>query len=62
MPLSIKTETGESTTDAVGRALERAGLADRLMAMGRRTVAQAPADWLTRDLDHELYDDRGLPR
>lgn len=73
LALQVATETGESITDAVGRALEsrlaelqrqkqRAGLADRLMEVGRRTVAHAPADWLTRDFDIELYDDQGLPR
>jgi hypothetical protein len=61
--------SGESITVAVGRAIERRltelrrkGLAGRLMAIGRKCAAQAPADWRTRDFDHELYDERGLPR
>ena len=73
LALQVAAETGESITDAVGHALEsrlaelrrrkqRAGLADRLMDVGRRTVAHAPTDWLTRDFDNELYDDKGLPR
>lgn len=61
--------SGESITDAVGHAIERRldelrrkGLANRLMAIGRKCAAQAPADWRTRDFDRELYDERGLPR
>ena len=49
--------------DALGEALtassaDRAGLADRLMEIGRRAAAK-PAPWLT---DHDLYDEDGLPR
>ena len=85
MPLNIKNErvtclalevasaTGESLTDAVGKALQsrleelhrqnrRVGLSYRLMELGRRTASHAPLEWLTRDFDNELYDERGLPR
>ncbi len=73
LALQVATETGESLTDAVGKALEarleelhrqkgRAGLSDRLMELGRRTASHAPADWLARNFDDELYDERGLPK
>ena len=69
----VAAETGESITDAVGVALEerlkslrrqkqREGLADRLMELGRRCASHAPAAWLTRNFDEELYDAQGLPR
>ena len=65
--------TGQSITDAVGEALEarlaelnprkkRAGVAMRLMEIGRECSARAPQDWLTHDFDSELYDEKGLPR
>lgn len=65
--------TGQSITDAVGQALEarlaelnprkkRAGVAARLMEIGRECAARAPQDWLTHDFDHELYNEQGLPR
>jgi len=49
--------------DALREALERerssrAGIADRLMAIGRRASLRE-GDFLT---DDDLYDDRGLPR
>ena len=49
--------------DALREALERerssrAGLADRLMEIGRRASLRE-GDFLT---DDDLYDDRGLPR
>ena len=85
MPINIKNErvsrlaaqlaneTGESITDAVGKAIEerlaelsrstrRRGLATRLMEIGRRSAEQAPKDWLTRDFDAEFYDENGLPK
>ncbi len=85
MPLNIKNEqvsrlaaelaaeTGESLTDAVGKAVEeklarlrrrseRHGLAARLMEIGRKCSSNAPEDWLRRDFDAELYDERGLPK
>jgi len=85
MPLNIKDErvsrlaeelartTGESITDAVGRAIEarlfeinrhsrRRGVAKRLMEIGRTCASEAPSGWLTRRFDDELYDERGLPR
>ena len=66
-------QTGVSITDAVAEAIEarltvlrrrksREGLADRLMEMSHRAAAMAPPDWLKRDLDKELYDEKGLPR
>ena len=65
--------TGKSITDAVGEALEarlaeldprkkRAGMAERLMEIGRECAARAPKDWLTHDFDEDLYNEQGLPR
>ncbi len=65
--------TGKSITDAVGEALEarlaelnprkkKAGLAVRLMEIGRECTVRAPQDWLTHDFDDELYNEQGLPR
>ena len=73
LALAIAAETGESITDAVGRALQlrlgglrcqkaRLGVAKRLMELGRRCVDHAPSDWLTKDFKSEFYDDRELPR
>jgi hypothetical protein len=45
--------------EEVQRQKRRLGLSDRLMELGKRTVSHAPADWLTRDLDAELYGERG---
>ena len=71
-------ETGETITEAVGKAVEerlahlhrsaqRKGLAQRLMETGRKCKAQASQtvqgrEWLARDYDAELYDEHGLPR
>ena len=65
--------TGESITGAVGKAIEerleqlrsqerRRGVADELMAIGRKCASLAPRAWLKKDFDAELYDKRGLPR
>ena len=73
LAIQVTVMTGESITDAVGAALEqrleslrrekdRDGLADKLMEVGRRCVSHAPAAWLARNFDEELYDERGLPR
>ena len=73
LALELAAETGESITDAVGNAVEarleelrrdrqREGMAKKLMEIGRRCASHAPADWLTRDFDQELYDEQGLPR
>jgi antitoxin VapB len=85
MPLNIKNErvsglaqelakeTGESLTDAVGKAIEdrlaglkrsarRHGLSDRMLAIGRSCASQAPKEWLTHDFEADLYDENGLPR
>ncbi len=90
MPLNIKNEqvsrlanqlaqeTGESITEAVGKAIEerlallerrarRKGLAGRLTEIGRKVkqyASETPEgrEWLTKDFDAELYDERGLPR
>ncbi|MEO8097416.1 MAG: type II toxin-antitoxin system VapB family antitoxin [Acidobacteriota bacterium] len=64
---------GTSITEAVGEAAReklarirgqggRQGVADQLMALAAKCVRNAPAEWLTRDFDAELYDERGLPR
>jgi len=44
------------------RRKNRAGLAERLMELGRRCASHAPAEWLKRDFDQDLYDEQGLPR
>lgn len=90
MPLNIKNEqvstlahrlakaTGESITDAVGKAIEerlthverrtqRKGLAERAMEIGRECAEIASKtpegrEWLVKDFDAELYDERGLPK
>ncbi len=64
--------TGESMTTAVARAvgerLERlrrengAGLADRLLAIGRDCAAHLTEPFRTVDHGELLYDERGLPR
>ncbi|MFN0166782.1 MAG: type II toxin-antitoxin system VapB family antitoxin [Bryobacteraceae bacterium] len=69
----LAAETGESITNAVGQAVEeklarlrrrseRNGLAARLMEIGRECSSNLPAEWLTRDFDLELFDERGLPK
>ena len=73
LAVQLAAETGTSITEAVGQALDarlvqlhsrkhRAGLAERLMEIGRKCASEAPADWLERDFDKELYDEQGLPR
>jgi hypothetical protein len=58
--------TGNSVTGAIGAAVEArllelrrnqasSELAARLLAIGRDCARRAPADWLTRDFDQELY-------
>lgn len=65
--------TGESVAEAVEHALEariaeihkvrsRAGIAEKLMAIGNHCVSEAPPGWLNRDFDSELYDAQGLPK
>lgn len=72
LAVELARATGESITEAVGRAIvarlaevkrkaQREWLAGRLMEIGRKCAGHAPADWLTRDFDGELYDERGLP-
>ena len=40
----------------------RAGMAAQLMEIGRNCAAAAPNEWLKRNFDEELYDERGMPR
>jgi antitoxin VapB len=64
--------TGESmsaaVTEAVRERLERvrrdrsAGLADRLLAIGRDCAARLKEPYRSADLADLLYDERGLPR
>lgn len=65
--------TRESITDAGGHAIEfrwaerqeqagHEGLAFRLLEIGRHCARYAPVDWLHRDFDCDLYDDRGRPQ
>ena len=85
MPLNIKNErvsrlahelarlTGESITDAIGKAIEarlaelrrarnRDQMTERLVAIGKACADAVPADWRNRNFDEELYDDRWLPK
>jgi len=73
LAMKLAEETGASITDAVGTAVEarlqelhrereRVGLAEKLMEIGRHCAIHAPADWLTRDFDQELYGEKGLPQ
>ena len=66
-------ELDTSITEAVGVAVKekldrvheqssRKGIAEKLMAIGKKCAKHAPKDWLTRDYDAELYDEMGLPR
>ena len=41
---------------------KQAEVARSLMQIGERCVSHAPADWIGRDFDFELYDELGLPR
>jgi antitoxin VapB len=64
--------TGESmsaaVTEAVRERLERvrrdrsAGLADRLLAIGRDCAPRLKEPYRSADLAELLYDERGLPR
>ena len=60
-----------SLTDAVRQALaetlerdrsSRAGMAERLLEIGRRARAEADAAGVVFLTDDDLYDERGLPR
>jgi antitoxin VapB len=66
-------QTGESLTDAVKRALQErleresarrpgAGLAARLLGIGRHCAAHLSAPFAAGDHAGLLYDDRGLPK
>lgn len=66
-------QTGESLTDAVKRALQErleresarrpgAGLAARLLGIGRHCAAHLAAPFDAGDHAGLLYDDRGLPK
>lgn len=67
MALRLAARQGTTATGAVRRALvealeredaQRAGMADRLMEIGRRSAARSEA-FLT---DADLYDEEGMPR
>ena len=67
LAMQLAARRGTSATGAIRQALietlerdrtKRDGLADRLMALGRESAA-LPEPVLT---DHDLYDERGLPR
>ena len=83
MPINIKSEevtrlanelareTGESITEAVGKAVEerlsrlqrhRQGIAEKLKAIGEEVASRASKEWLTWDYDADLYDEKGLPK
>ena len=73
LAVELSEKTGQSITSAVGAALEaqlaelrrqsqRNGVAARLRNISKKCASLAPKDWLTRDFDAELYDERGLPR
>lgn len=64
--------TGETLTKAVAESIrerlerlrreERAGLADRLMAIGRDCAKRLPEPYRTADHGDLLYGEDGLPR
>ena len=68
----VARRTGESLTTAITVALRerlerlgpgpRAGMAERLLAIGRETAARLPEP--NRSIDHGdlLYDEKGLPK
>ena len=67
LAMQLAARRGTSATGAIRQALietlerdrtKRDGLGDRLMALGRESAA-LPEPVLT---DHDLYDERGLPR
>ncbi len=85
MPVNIKNErvsrlvaelaqkTGESITDAVGKAVEErlkrlehekcsVGLAERLRILGEDTARRLPPGFRGRNHDPDLYDEWGLPK
>jgi antitoxin VapB len=76
LAVALAEQTGESITDAVGKAIEerlerltkkksREGLADRLRAISDVVVRHASPEWLAKtqqEFDDELYDEMGLPR
>ena len=62
-------KTGESMTTAVTKALqerlarvEREGLAERLMQIGKEFSARMSKETRTFDVDKALYDKNGLPK
>lgn len=66
-------KTGESMAKAVDTALrerlarvERQGLSERLLAIGREASKHIPPEWRERDIkelvDDMLYDEYGLPK
>ena len=66
-------QTGESLTEAVKRALQErleresarhpgAGLAERLLGIGRHCAAHLTPPFDSGDHASLLYDDRGLPK
>ena len=63
--------TGETMTAAVTQALherlervrrERAGLAERILTIGRNCAAQLKEPFRSGDIDDLLYDEHGLPQ
>jgi antitoxin VapB len=64
--------TGESMTVAVSEAIRqrlervrensRAGLAERLLKIGRECAAHMKEPYKSIDLDELLYDEKGLPK
>jgi antitoxin VapB len=61
--------TGESVTAAVTEAVRerlarkrRDGIAERLMAIGRRTAPLMKGPWTSTNIGDLLYDERGLPK
>jgi antitoxin VapB len=64
--------TGESLTTAITvaveerlerlRAPQRAGVAERLLAIGRKTAPLLAEPYRSADHGDLLYDDRGLPK
>lgn len=65
--------TGESLTAAVTEAVrerlekvkhdrERESLAERIMAISRRSALRFKEPWRSMNFDELLYDERGLPK
>jgi hypothetical protein len=62
MPNDFGSEKDSGFGDPLEAAkVESGNVGERLMEIGRQCASHAPADWLTRDFDEELYDERGLP-